>query len=168
YDLFQTDLNGGHSKNLTRTRGYDAEGSWSPDGSLIVFASNRRAYSDELTSEEQKSFARDPSTLVDIYIMNADGSHVRRLTNTLGYDGGPFFSADGKKICWRQFSEDGKTAEIWIMNADGSEKRQLTHLGAMSWAPYFHPSGEYVIFATNLQGFGNFELYLIDTMGKSQ
>ncbi len=54
------------------------------------------------------------------------------------------------------------------MNVDGSEQTQLTHLGAMSWAPYFHPSGDYVIFATNLQGFNNFELYLVDAAGKSQ
>ena len=52
------------------------------------------------------------------------------------------------------------------MQADGSQQRQLTHLGAMSWAPYFHPSGEYLIFTTNLQGFANFELYLVDAQGQ--
>jgi len=46
------------------------------------------------------------------------------------------------------------------MNSDGSNQRPVTHLGAVSWAPYFHPSGEYLIFATNLHGHGNFELYL--------
>ncbi|MFY8200878.1 MAG: peptidase M28, partial [Pirellula staleyi] len=32
----------------------------------------------------------------------------------------------------------------------------------MSWAPYFHPSGDYLIFGTNLNGFANFELYMVD------
>ena len=58
--------------------------------------------------------------------MNADGSNVRRLTNAPGYDGGPFFSSDGRKIIWRRFSVDGRSAEIYIMNVDGSEQRQ-TH-----------------------------------------
>ena len=52
------------------------------------------------------------------------------------------------------------------MNADGTDKRQLTRLGAMSWAPYFHPSGDYLIFTTNLHGFANFELYLVDAEGR--
>ena len=54
------------------------------------------------------------------------------------------------------------------MNVDGSDQRQLTRLGAMSWAPYFHPSGEYLIFTTNLQGFANFELYLVDAKGERE
>lgn len=168
YDVFQTRISGGPLKNLTHARGYDAEASWSPDGSLIVFTSNRRAYTEKLTEEEQESFKKDPSSLADIYLMKSDGTEVRRLTNTLGYDGGPFFSADGKKICWRRFSPDGATAEVWTMNVDGTDQQQISHLGVMSWAPYFHPSGDYLIFATNLQGFANFELYVVDAAGKSQ
>jgi Tol biopolymer transport system component len=168
YDLFQGDVSDPDLKALAPAQGYDAEASWSPDGSLIVFTSNRHAYGDKLTAEEQALFQKDASSLADIYLMHADGTNVRRLTNVPGYDGGPFFSADGKKICWRRFSADGATAEIWMMNVDGGEQTQLTHLGAMSWAPYFHPSGDYLIFATNLQRFGNFELYLVDTGGRSQ
>jgi len=100
--------------------------------------------------------------------MNVDGSDVRRLTDSIGYDGGPFFSPDGSRICWRRFNEDGATAEIYTMSTDGSDVKRLTRLSAMSWAPYFHPSGKYLIFATNLHGFANFELYLVDTAGKQQ
>lgn len=153
---------------LTNARGYDAEGSYSPDGSLIAFASNRHAYTDNLSEEDAKIFEIDKSYMLDIYIMNSDGSNVRRLTNVKGYDGGPFFSADGKRICWRRFSENGTTAEIFTMNIDGTDERQLTRLGAMSWAPYFHPSGEYLIFTTNRHGFANFELYLVDPMGEGE
>ncbi len=153
---------------LTDAIGYDAEGSYSPDGKLIAFASNRNAYSQEMTPEQKKAFEVDPAVMMDIFIMNADGSDVRQLTDVAGYDGGPFFSPDGKRICWRRFSENGATAEIMTMNIDGSDQRQLTRLGAMSWAPFYHPSGEYLIFTTNKHGFGNFELYLIDVEGKSQ
>ena len=100
--------------------------------------------------------------------MNADGSDVRRLTDQPGYDGGPFYSADGEKIVWRRFAEDGHSAEVYTANADGTGEKRITDLGAMSWAPYFHPSGDYVIFATSVHGFANFELYLVDAEGERE
>jgi Tol biopolymer transport system component len=167
YDLFETDLASGKLNNVSKARGYDAEASWSPDGSLVVFASNRHAYAAQLAVEDQADFNRDPSSQIDIYVMKADGTQVRRLTTSSGYDGGPFFSAAGRKICWRRFSPDGTTAEIFTMNVDGSEQTQITQLGAMSWGPYFHPSGEYLIFASNLEGMKNFELYMVAADGSS-
>lgn len=166
YDIFESDFNGENSKNLTNTMGYDAEASWSPDGKLIAFASNRRAYTEELSEEETALFEKNPAAMIDIYIMNADGSNVKRLTHTSSYDGGPFFSPDGKRIVWRRFDTGGRVAEIYTMNIDGSDQRKITDLGAMSWAPFYHPSGEYIIFSTNIHGHRNFELYIVDTQGK--
>ncbi len=168
YDLFIRQLGTDRYDRVSTARGYDAEGSFSPDGEWIAFASNRHGYAEQLSAEDAETFERDKSYLMEIYIMRADGSGVRRLTHTLGYDGGPFFSADGKRICWRRFAPDGATAEIYTMNTDGSDQRRLTKLGAMSWAPYFHPSGDYLIFATNLHGFSNFELYLVDSQGQKE
>ncbi|MEM7238866.1 MAG: hypothetical protein AAF501_13740, partial [Pseudomonadota bacterium] len=151
YDLVAQDLGSGTYTRLTTETGYDAEGAYSPDGSRIVFASNRHAYASELTAEEAARLEKDPSYFMEVYVMNADGTDVRRLTDMPGYDGGTFWSADGSRITWRRFSEDGSRAEVFTMKADGSDVRQLTDLGVLSWAPYFHPSGAYLIFATNLQ-----------------
>ena len=168
YDIFEADSQGGHLNNLTHAPGYDAEGSWSPDGTWIVFASNRHAYTASLSDADQAILARDPSFFIDIYLMRADGTQVQRLTQAPGYDGGPFFSPDGRQIVWRHFAPDGATAEIWTMHLDGSQQRQITHLGVMSWAPYFHPSGAYIIFTNNAQGMGNFELYIVDSAGQHE
>jgi Tol biopolymer transport system component len=168
FEIYAFNLEGGGYRNLTRALGYDAEGAYAPDGRLIVFASNRQAYERPLSDREARIFEHDKSYMMDIYVMNADGSNLRRLTNSPGYDGGPFFSADGRKIVWRRFSEDGATAEVLTMNIDGTEQRQITKLGVMSWAPMFHPSGDYIVFATNLQGFGNFELYMVDADGHGE
>jgi len=168
YDIFEKDLKSGNLRNLTNARGYDAEGCYSPDGNLIVFASNRQAYERDLSEDEKKILERDKSYFSEIFLMNSDGSNLRRLTNVAGYDGGPFFNADGSQICWRRFSENGHQAEIFVMNVDGSEQRKLTNLGKMSWAPFFHPSGKYLIFSTNVHGFQNFELYLVDAKGAKE
>lgn len=168
YDLYEYNKESGDYKNLTNTEGYDAEGSYSPDGKLIAFASNRSGYLEKLTDEQQKAFELDPAWANEIYVMNADGSNVRRLTNSPGYDGGPFFSADGESICFRRFSENGLTAEIMTMDLDGSNQKTLTNMEVMSWAPYFHPSGEYLIYTTNVHGFSNFELYLVDRKGEKE
>ncbi len=168
YEIYAFDRAKKTYTQLTRNEGYDAESSYSPDGKLIAFASNRNAYATELSADNRKKFEIDPAHAMEIFIMNADGSDVRQLTDVPGYDGGPFFSPDGQRICWRRFSENGVTAEIMTMNIDGSDQRQLTKLGAMSWAPFYHPSGKYLIFTTNLHGFANFELYVVAADGKSE
>jgi Tol biopolymer transport system component len=169
FDIYESDLNGKHIKALTKSKGYDAEGSYSPDGKWIAFASNRSMYegpfADTYTDEEKKILAKDPSYAMEIYRMKADGTEVKRLTHSPGYDGGPFFSADGKQITWRRFTPDGSKAEIYTMNGDGTEQKAITSLGSMSWAPFFHPSGEYIIFASSVLGYANFELFIVDSKG---
>ena len=112
-------------KRLTEAPGYDAEATLSRDGEWIVFTS-----------------ARDGD--LEIYKMRTDGTELTRLTDELGYDGGPFFFQDGSRIVWRRFSEDGLMADVWTMNTDGSDQRPITDFGSLSWAPYLHPSGEYI------------------------
>jgi Tol biopolymer transport system component len=155
-------------QRLTTTRGYDAEASYSPDGQWIVFSSMRDGYNRTLTDAERQQLSIDPSFFGEIYIMRADGSEQRRLTHVNGYDGGPFFSPDGKRIVWRRFDEQGLIADIWTMNVDGSDQRQVTDFKSMSWAPYYHPSGEYILFASNKLGFENFELFMVDAAGTKE
>ena len=76
---------------LTQSFGYDAEGSYSPDGNWITFTSMRDAYNRELSEDERKQLEVDPSYFAEIYIMKSDGSQQQRLTEVNGYDGGPFF-----------------------------------------------------------------------------
>ncbi|MEO6742508.1 MAG: peptidase M28, partial [Chthoniobacteraceae bacterium] len=148
-DIFSCKSDGTDIVNLTKSPGYDAEGSFSPDGKQIVFCSLRAAFPlEKLTPEQGARYDKDPAWWGDIYIMNADGSDVRRLTEAPGYDGGPFFSPDGKRIVWRHFDESGMVADVWTMATDGSDKRRLTDFKCMSWAPYFHPGGKYLIFTS--------------------
>jgi Tol biopolymer transport system component len=167
-DIYAYNEKTGALKRLTTARGYDAEGSYSPDGRWIVFSSMRDAYNRMLSTSEQKTLETNPSYFAEIYIMRADGSDQKRLTRASGYDGGPFFTSDGSHIVWRRFDEKGLIADVWMMKPDGSEQKQITDFGSMSWAPYMHPSGRYIIFASNKLGFENFELYMVDTAGTKE
>jgi dipeptidyl aminopeptidase/acylaminoacyl peptidase len=166
YDIFVADFKGKISRQLTKTPGYDAEGTVSPKGDKIVFTSMRNGD-------------------LDIYTMNIDGSDVKQITHELGYDGGPCFSPDGSKIVWRasrpQSIDEVKEykdllsqgmvmptrMELFVANADGSNVHQVTHLGKANWAPAFTPDGKHIIFASNHEyerGFP-FNLYLVNLDG---
>ncbi len=169
FDIFVARRDGSHLRRLTSASGYDAEGSYSPDGRKIVFTSLRDAYPpSKLLPAERQRLETDPAYFAEIYLMNADGSGQKRLTFTPGYDGGPFFSPDGKRILWRRFDTNGVTADIYTMKLDGSDTRRLTEFGCMSWAPYYHPTGKSIVFTANKLGFGNFELFLVDAMGERE
>ena len=117
--------------------------------------------------------------------MEGNGKKEKGLTKQVGYDGGAFFSTDGKQIVYRAHHptdpkeiEDYRTLlrqglvrptrlELFVMDADGSKQRQITRHGAASFAPFFHPDGKRIIFSSNLgdpRG-REFDLYIIHVDG---
>lgn len=125
-EIFMADLDGKNLRQLTDSKGYDAEGAFSPDGKLIVFCSDRDG---------------DP----DLYVMNADGSGVRQLTNNPGYDGGPFVSPDGKWVVYRSDRKKEGFLQIHVIGIDGQNDVALTDNVGVNWAPYWHPTKPYII-----------------------
>jgi Tol biopolymer transport system component len=166
YDIFMADLDGKIVKQLTHSKGYDAEATLSPDGKKMIYTS-------------------DKDGDIDLYIMELETGNEKRLTNTLGYDGGAWFSPDGKKIIWRASRPKTDSAvkeykdllaenlvaptnmEVFVANADGSNVRQVTHFGQANWAPAYFPDNKRIIFASNQEykrGFP-FNIYSINEDG---
>lgn len=167
-DIYLAKRDGSNAKRLTEAPGYDAEAAFSPDGTKIVFSSVRTAYPiEKLSPTGKKRYETDPAYFAELYLMNADGTGQRRLTHQPGYDGGPFFTADGERIVWRRFDTNGLIADVFSMKLDGSDVKQITRFESMSWAPYPHPSGKYIVFTSNKHGFENFELFLVDINGST-
>ena len=92
----------------------------------------------------------------EIYVMDADGSKLRRLTHTPGVDrsSNPDWSPDGQQILFAS-TRDGKVhnwdeSEIYVMASDGTNVRRLTRTpGKGNWTPRWHPDGKKIIFASN-------------------
>jgi Tol biopolymer transport system component len=125
-DIFTARLDGTDLVRLTTAKGYDAECSFSPDGTQVLFVSDRDG---------------DP----DIYVMDADGGNVRQLTNEPGYDGGPFFSPDGRWIAYRTDRVEKDMLQIHVMRADGSGDVAVTAGKGVRWAPFWHPTRPWLI-----------------------
>jgi Tol biopolymer transport system component len=77
-DIFVADAAGGNEQQLTTSTGSDEDPAWSPDGSMIAFESRRDTADVEATPD-----------FIEVYVMNADGSDQRRLTNRDGLDNHP-------------------------------------------------------------------------------
>ncbi|HTS67065.1 MAG TPA: hypothetical protein VMH28_33805 [Candidatus Acidoferrales bacterium] len=166
YDIFEATDMGKIEKRLTDAAGYDAEATVNWKTNTIVYTS--------LASGD-----------LDLWTMKPDGSDKKQITKTLGYDGGPVFSRDGKMIVWRagypktredtakykNLLKDNLTApmkmELMVSNADGSGARQITSFGCASFAPTFTPDGRKILFASNKQECDSrkFELFLINVDG---
>lgn len=86
----------------------------------------------------------------DVYIVNADGSSLRRLTTDPAADFDPSWSPDGSRIAFRS----GRTGEdeIYVMNSDGSSQLNLTGNPAEDFAPAWSPDGTKIAFASTRDG----------------
>lgn len=149
-DIFESDPDGSNLKQLTTTRGYDAEGSYSPDGKSIVFAS-------------QRDGDFEPSH-TQLWIMDADGRNARQLTHAPKcYNGGPFFSPDGRRVVFRSDRHEKDRLELYVIDADGRNERQLTRKpNWVCWGPFWHPDGKHIVYAGADHGSGgrpNYDIY---------
>ncbi len=168
YDIFMADLNGKIIKQLTTSKGYDAEATLSPDGKKMLYTSTKDGD-------------------IDLYVMDLKTGKEKRITNLMGYDGGAWFSPNGKKIIWRasrpkteaeikEYKEllaEGLVAptnmEVWIANTDGTNPKQVSKFGQANWAPAYMPDNKRIIFASNHEykrGFP-FNLYTMNEDGSN-
>lgn len=180
----QPDMSMGYVWPLSDYQIYTAR----PDGSdLTVLAPAPGSYTAEATVSKDGwvVFTSTRDGDLDMYKVRLDGSSLTRLTREPGYDGGAFFSADGRRIVYRasrpapgkemddyrallarKLVRPGKL-EIMTMDADGTNVRQVTRLGAGSFAPFFFPDGKRIIFSSNSgdpKG-RNFDLFLVNDDG---
>ena len=157
-DIWSMDSDGMHPKQLTKRLGYEGGPWWSPDGKQIAF----RAYYPETEQEiaDYKSLLAQhlirPTTL-DLYVMNADGSNVRRLTNDRAENiasFAPSWTPDGKGLVFASNRADPKRRafEVYKLNLDGTGLERITFGEQFDGFPNFSPDGKKFVWASNRNG----------------
>lgn len=148
-DIYKINLKGEVELRLTKgpAGAINVEPSLSPDGSKIAFSSERGGR---------------PM----IYVMNADGSNIKRLTFKGDYNSSPSWSPDGSKIAFA--SQDGANFDIFTMNADGTNLKRLTSAqkadgkAAHNEDPSFSPDSRYIVYTSNRTGKNQIFISTID------
>lgn len=146
---------------------------FSRDGKQILFAS-AHTHPDLAQEEKQaraleaeggrRRYQWDFDPYMDIYVVDLDGTNMRQLTDTPGYDAEGSYSFDGQQIVFTS-TRDGDP-DLYIMNADGSDVRQLTDVDGYDGGPFFSPDDQWIIFRSDRDQEHMLQLYAISVDGR--
>jgi Tol biopolymer transport system component len=149
YAIFGADADGRHARRLTKEKGdpstpaglfFQVQPAWSPNGTRIAFASARDGVS-------------------HIFVMSADGTGTRRLTDTDQGDEHPWWSVDGRRII---FSREGA---LFTVPARGGKARRVGRGLGNAGDPAYSPDGKLIAYDYRKPGFKNREIYVMNADG---
>jgi TolB protein len=151
-DIYVMDAEGSNVTRLTDEPGYDGGAFFSHDGSKIVYRARHPETEQEL-ADYRALLAQGlirPGQL-DIYIMNADGSDKRRVTNNGAANFGPFMHPDGQRIIFSSNLHDpeGRDFDLYLINIDGTGLERITRHPDFDGFPMFSSDGTRLVFASN-------------------
>jgi len=157
-DLYSMDTNGKNVKRLTDAIGYDGGAFFSPDGKQIVYRRSAQETPEAIKKYKDLLAQHLVVPIVfEIWVMNADGTNKRQVTNLGSGSFAPFFTPDGKKIifCTNYFDEnkgDRKKQpnfDLVLINVDGTGIERVTYNSTFDGFPMFSPDGKKIVFASN-------------------
>ena len=154
-DIYTMDRDGKNVKRLTNELGYDGGPFWSYDGKQIVY----RAYHPQTEKEKADYIALLKQNLIrptvlEIWVMNADGSNKRQVTHLNKASFAPYFFPDGKRIIFSSNVADpkGRDFDLYMIKVDGTGLERITYNDTFDGFPMFSPDGKKLAFASNRHG----------------
>lgn len=165
-DIYTMNVDGTNVRRLTDAPGYDGGAFFSPDGKQIVYRAwhptgdSLRTYRDLLA----QGLVR-PNRM-EIWVMNADGTGQRQITNLGGANFAPFFAPDGKRIIFSSNHKQPRSRnfDLFLVNVDGSGLEQVTTDTEFDGFPMFSPDGRQLVWASNRHAPnpGGTDIYIAD------
>jgi Tol biopolymer transport system component len=145
-------LDGSEVKQITNELGYDGGAFFSPDGSKLIFRSSRPKT--EADIKEYQDLLKEGlvmPTAMELYICNADGSELRKLTDLGQANWAPFFFPSGDKIIFasNHTAERGFPFNLYMINTDGTGLTRITQDETFDAFPVFSNDGKYLVFSSN-------------------
>lgn len=150
-DLYLMNADGTGLKRLTTERGYDGGPFFSWDGRTIVYRAFHPKNEKEL-SEYEALLAENliKPTRAELFVMNADGSNKRRLTNNGAANWAPFMHPNGRQIIFSSNLHDPerKSFSLYLVNVDGTGMKRITYSARFDSFPMFSKDGKKLVFAS--------------------
>ena len=151
-ELYVMEIDGSNQTRLTFEKGYDGGAFFSQDGSKIVFRASRPKTEAELADyEELANNGLFRPSILEIYVMNSDGSDKQQITNFGKASFAPFFHPDGKRIIFSSNvnSKSGRDFDLYLINIDGTGLEQITFNETFDGFPMFTKDGKQLVFCSN-------------------
>lgn len=151
-EIYSMNPDGSDVRRLTNRQGPDGGPFFSPDGSKIIFRG--REIPDGPEYDDYKRLLDQGlwrPTKLEVYVMNADGSDVRAVTDLDGASFAPFWHPDGDRIIFSSnwHDPDGRNFDLFMINLDGTGLEQVTFNESFDGFPMFSPDGTHLVFASN-------------------
>lgn len=141
---YTMNADGTNVRRVSNGEGRTTCGFFSPDGREIFYASTHGAGPEcPARPDMSRGYVWPIYPGYDIYRANADGSNLRNISNSPGYDAEPTLGPDGRIVFTSVRHGD---MEIYSMNSDGSDVRRLTHRIGPDGGPFFNRDGSKIVF----------------------
>lgn len=154
-DIYAMSVGGANVRRLTQTLGYEGGAFFSPDGKHIVY----RAYHPQTAQDSAEYRALLGRHLVrpsrmEIWVMGADGSGQRQVTELGGANFAPFFHPDGRRVIFASNHRNPRSRnfDLYLVNLDGTGLEQVTTSEEFDAFPMFSPDGRQLVWASNRHG----------------
>jgi Tol biopolymer transport system component len=151
-DIYTMDIDGRNVKRLTSEVGYDGGPFFSRDSQWIVYRAHHPKTEREIA--DYKALLNENlirPTKLDIWVMKADGTGKRRVTDNGKANFAPYFFPDGNRIIFSSNMDDprGRNFDLYAVNTDGSGLERITYNETFDGFPMFSPDGKKIVFASN-------------------